>query len=112
MPKKTYAVTEIWVNGERLAAKDFSALEWDQLMLPLTLFPLQATWNSHLYGQEISRLTGAKDSSLYINAVSQEEFDAWYRERVKRIAGIKDNNADIQYHTVIYTHHFNRLSSK
>jgi len=102
LPKQQYEVTEIIVGGKLLQAKDFSPNEWDNLMLPVILYRRQQSWNSHLYNTEIKRLLHTKDSSLYINHLSQPEFDKWYRQRVIQIAKLTDTAVTIQYRIVAY----------
>ncbi|MDB5191619.1 MAG: hypothetical protein JWQ96_1182 [Segetibacter sp.] len=96
--KASYEVFEIWVNGERLQGKDFSAQQWDQVILPVQYFAALNTKSNPLYFNEIKRLMakiGLKaDEEKYVATCNYNQFQWWYKQYlnhiVKRdVAGVK-----------------------
>lgn len=109
LPRETYEVVEIKVNGRQLQAQLFSANEWDNLVQPVLLYRDQQNWNSNLYHTQIKRLIGVNDSTLYVNNLSQSAFNNWYRQHVARLLHLDDRAIDVRYQFAIYRRHNNHL---
>lgn len=77
-PPNTYTVKEVWVNGRRLATKDFNPCGWDKVYQPVKLFSNQQSWNSSVWNNDIKRLLHFTDSSKYVNTITGTYFKAWY----------------------------------
>ncbi len=104
-----YKVTEVMVNGQLLKPENFTPNGWDNIVIPVVQYQNQQRWNSMLYSETIKRFVPVKDSSLYVNRVSQAAFDAWYQKRVLHLADIKDSNAQVQYRIATYHSHNDSL---
>lgn len=100
--KSTYEVTEVSVNNKLLQSKNFSPNGWDNVVIPIIQYQNQQRWNSLIYNTTIHRLLHTTDSSLYINNLSQQQFDIWYQHRIIQLLQLKKSNAKIQYRIVSY----------
>jgi len=94
-PAETYNIPEVFINGNRLAAKDFSPQQWDNIMQPLEKFYTQNDWNNNLWHTDIQRMMPFTDSSKFANTISAEQFETWYRQRLENITGEKINSYSI-----------------
>lgn len=77
-PRAAYDVTEVWVNGKRLATQDFNPCGWDKVIQPVKLFSSQQSWNRGVWNNDIKRLLHFKDSTRYINSLTELHFKDWY----------------------------------
>lgn len=50
------SVTEVIVDGEKLSAADFSATQWDKIILPIELYCSQHKRGKTFYHEDIKRL--------------------------------------------------------
>lgn len=101
-PEKNYTVTEIFVNGRRLAAKDFSSQEWDNIVLPAEKFYMQQQWNSLNWNNDIRRMLHLHDSSAYTNSLTEAAFKKWYAKRLTAITGIKTDSFRIAFTPYVF----------
>ena len=97
-----YKVTEVRVNGKLLQPENFTPNGWDNIVIPIVKYENQLYWNTLIYNSTVKRFLSIKDSSLYINHLSQQEFDKWYQQRIIRLLGLKDDNTSVQYQTATY----------
>ena len=85
MPKTVYSVPEIFVNDTMLRTKDFSPMEWDNIMQPVIKFHAQYNWNANLWKQDIHRLVPFADSVNFVNRLDEAQFKAWYQQHLENI---------------------------
>src|SRR5437867_4049778 len=76
-PAAQYNIPEVFVNGMRLATKDFSPQEWDNIMQPVIKFQDQEKWNSTLFQTDIHRLLPFADAAKFTNAITEQQFKQW-----------------------------------
>jgi len=84
-PQKEYSVIEIYVNGMQLQAKDYSPYIWDKINQPAELFKTQQAWNTDLWNTDIKRLLHIRDSTRYVNHITAQQFNSWYKNYVAGI---------------------------
>lgn len=96
-PATSYNVLEIFVNGSRLQTKNFSPQEWDKITLPVDRFYHQQMWNSQLFKADIHRMLPFTDSGYFINTITEETFNNWYRQQLENITGKKINTFQIVF---------------
>ncbi len=106
--KPNYEVTEVRVNSVPLQTKNFTPNGWDNIVIPIVQYQNSQQWNSLIYNTTIKRLLHTTDSSLYVNFVSQQQFDAWYRQRIIRLLHLP-KDANIQYQIISYHQQHNVL---
>lgn len=94
-PASNYIIPEVYVNGERLAVKDFSPSQWDNIMQPLIRFNDQQKWNSMLWHNDIRRIMPFTDSLKFVNNISKETFKNWYTQQLENITSKKVNELNI-----------------
>jgi hypothetical protein len=85
----------VFVDGERLAAKDFSPQEWDNIMQPVIKFDEQKKWNDELWQTNIKRLLPFADAAKFNNNITKEEFDQWYQSHLQNLLDRKINKIDM-----------------
>ena len=85
MPETVYSVPEIFVNDTMLRTKDFSPMEWDNIMQPVIKFHAQYNWNVNLWKQDIHRLVPFADSVNFVNQLDESQFKAWYQQHLENI---------------------------
>lgn len=107
--KTVYEVTEVRVNNTILQAKNFTPNSWDNIVMPVVEYQNEQHWNSLIYNTTIKRLLPASDSSLYVNHLSQQQFNEWYRQRIIRLLKLKDTSATVRYSIVLYHQKNNSL---
>jgi hypothetical protein len=95
LPETRYSVTEITVNNRLLQAKDFTPWQWDRISQPAVLWSTQKEWNSYEWHTDISRLLHVKDSTKYINSLTQPGFDSWYKNYLQQMLGKKIDSVRI-----------------
>jgi len=100
--KPDYEATEVVVNGKPLQSKDFTPNGWDNIVIPITQYEAQQSWNNLIYNTSIKRLLHTNDSTLYTNRLTKAQFDNWYQHRLIRLLQLTDTTADIQYNIVSY----------
>lgn|GEM_PF-6356381 len=93
------SVTEIFVNGEKLSAADFSAVQWDKIQMPIELYCYQHKRGKSFYHEDIKRLLAvfsipSKESSFYTR-LSNAEFLTSYKEVLSSIIGKEVNKIEI-----------------
>ncbi|MEP6844854.1 MAG: hypothetical protein ABI861_02585 [Panacibacter sp.] len=96
-PTAQYNIPEVSVNGKRLAAKDFSPQQWDNIMQPGIKFYKQEEWNSKYWQTDIHRLLPFTDSSKFVNTITEDQFMIWYRQRLENITGNKIGVFNIEF---------------
>ncbi len=97
LPEKHYTVTEITVNDKKLQSKDLSPYRWDKIILAANLYHDQKNWNSLLWNTDIKRMLHLSDSSKYINNISPEEFNAWYKNYLQGVLHTKADSVSIDF---------------
>lgn len=100
--KNVYEVTEVSVNGKQLQTKNYSPNDWDNIVMPVTQYQQQKSWNSLIYNTTIRRLLPVQDSALYINQVTTNNFNRWYQKHIISLLKLSDTNAVVQYQLVFY----------
>lgn len=101
-PQPNYTVTSIAVNGELLQTKDFTPAEWDKINLTLERFNNQQAWNSTQWNTDIKRLLHLTDSSKYINTVTNNAFNTWYKNYLQTILNKKVDSVTVAFTDYIY----------
>ncbi len=96
-PEKNYLVFEFFVNGTLLQTKNFSPQQWDKIIVPIQLFSKQKEWNSYWFHNDIQRLLNVSDSSKYMNDISQQQFNNWYKDYLQALLNEKVNSVIIQF---------------
>lgn len=96
-PEKQYRVTEVHINGKRLAAKDFSPQQWDNILLPLEKFYAQKEWNNMLWQTDILRLMPFADEAKFTNTITEEQFNTWYQLRLESITRKKIDSFHVRF---------------
>ncbi|QEC69536.1 hypothetical protein FRZ67_20345 [Panacibacter ginsenosidivorans] len=94
-PEAHYNIPEVFVDGERLAAKDFSPQEWDNIMQPVIQFRFQQGWNNAIYQNEIQRFLPFADATKFNNSITKEEFDQWYQLHLQNLLDKKINKVEV-----------------
>ncbi|HWB25212.1 MAG TPA: hypothetical protein VG738_07020 [Chitinophagaceae bacterium] len=101
-PENEYTVNEIAVNGIILQTKDFSPYQWDKISFPVKLFQNQQSWDSFVWNTEVKRLLKLSDSAKYINAITQQEFNEWYRNYLSIMLHTKIDSVNIKPVTYMF----------
>lgn len=83
-PQQAYPVYEIIVNEVPLRTQDFSAQQWDKIMLPLVYYSKHGQWNQEMYGH-VKRITGISDSNRFVNTFPKQRFYKWYQDYLSGI---------------------------
>ena len=93
-PQPGYTVFEIEVDGQPLRTADFSAQQWDQVMVPVAWYGKHREWNEHHFA-ELKRITGISDSTRYVNQVTKRGFYGWYQGYLSGILGREIRSVNI-----------------
>ena len=101
-PQEIYSVSEIIVNGKLLQTKDFSPYPWAKIDGAATMFYTQTKENSHIWNHDVKRLLRIKDSSKYINNVSEEQFNVWYKKYLQGIIKSKVDSFSVNIANYVY----------
>ena len=93
------SVTEIIVNGEKLSAEDFSATQWDKIILPIELYCSQHKRGKTFYHEDIKRLLArfhipSNEKSFYLE-LSNADFLSAYQKVLSSIIGRDINKIEI-----------------
>ena len=93
------SVTEIIVNGEKLSAEDFSATQWDKIVLPIELYCSQHKRGKTFYHEDIKRLLArfyipSNETSFYAE-LSNADFLSAYQKVLSSIIGRDINKIEI-----------------
>lgn len=93
------SVTEIMVDGKKLSAANFSATEWDKIILPIELYCDQYKRGKTFYQADIKRLLArlkipSKESSFY-SALSNTDFLSAYKKVLSSIIGSEISDINI-----------------
>ena len=93
------SVTEIIVNGEKLSAEDFSATQWDKIVLPIELYCSQHKRGKTFYHEDIKRLLArfhipSNEKSFYLE-LSNADFLSAYQKVLSSIIGRDINKIEI-----------------
>ncbi len=110
LPQKEYMVTEINVNGKKLQTKNFTPYQWDRITLPVDLFNRQQSWNTQVFNTEIKRLLHFTDSSKYVDTLTGQQFNSWYKNYLSEMLRIKIDSLSIN--TVPYIFDGNNLTAQ
>jgi hypothetical protein len=101
----SYGVFEVRVNGIMLQGKDYSAQEWDKIILPLRYYGNTKASNQ-LYVSEINRLMNAvhltPQQERFVQQCNAEEFLNWYSRYLATIIHAPVQQLDVRYRTYIY----------
>lgn len=109
VPQSTYEVPEVWVNGKQLQTKDFSPNEWDNLVIPIVYYRYQQDYNAHVFVTGVQHFLHIKDSTKYVNHITDETFKNWYIQQVRQIVNANDK-ATVEYRLTNYNYSNNRLN--
>lgn len=94
-----YPVFEIEVNGQRLQAKDYTAQQWDKIILPLTYYTTINKSNT-LYHTDIKRLLDkihfSSNEHHFLQACDVNGLTTWYRLYLQNILKQKVLGLDIK----------------
>ena len=93
------SVTEVIVDGEKLSAADFSATQWDKIILPIELYCSQHKRGKTFYREDIKRLLArfnipSSESSFY-NELSNADFLSAYKKVLSSVIDRDINDLDI-----------------
>jgi hypothetical protein len=103
-PQSIYIIPEIKVNGHLLQTKDFTPQQWDNINQPVVLYQKQQQNNSEIYHNTMQRLLHIKDSSAYINHITDTQFQLWYMHHLQIILNEQVDSVQINDAIKIYTH--------
>lgn len=101
------AIAEIIINNKPLKPFDFSAQEWDKLVLPIYFNSTVATHNNDLYRMDIERLLKKiglqpKEQDYIMAWHDSIGFIKWYKPYAEKIIGEKIKDIHInQYELII-----------
>ena len=101
-PAAQYTVPEVYINGERLATKDFTPQQWDNIMQPIIKFQQQKEGNQQLFATDIQRMMPFADQSKFINNISEAQFNTWYRQQLEKITGKTIHALKIAYQDYLF----------
>jgi hypothetical protein len=104
-PQPTYEMPEIRVNGRTLSPGDFSPQVWDKINLPVARYEHWQERNSVTYHEVIARVTGFRDSSVYLRSYPREEFLDWYATHLSSILKEKVDSLELSYLTAAWDGH-------
>jgi hypothetical protein len=100
--KHTYGVFEVMVNGKPLQGKDYSAQQWDKIILPLRYYANIKAVSNKLYYTDIKRLMAAVKLSpveqRYVQQCNAQQFQQWYKRYVQDVINTPVKQLDIRYH--------------
>lgn len=102
-PQDIYVVPEVIVNDEALQTRDFSPQEWDKIIQPVVLYDAQKSWNSRIYNEQIKPLLHFKDSTKYINSISDIGFYRWYKTYLETIIHKPVDSLKINFNITAYS---------
>ena len=78
-----YSVFEVDVDDSRLHGKNFTATEWDRILLPLQYFAGVRASNQ-LYKTDVARLLNklhiSAPEKAYVSGCNYQQFAAWYKQ--------------------------------
>jgi hypothetical protein len=98
--QKNYNVFEVELNGKRLEGKDFSASEWDKILVPLQFYASIKSSNQ-LYKLQIRRLLNKMHVSVseanFIQSCNYEQFENWYRSYLENVTSKKTETLAVTY---------------
>ena len=79
--EKGYPVVEVTVNGKQLRGQDFTAQQWDKILLPIQ-YHSNIGRSNRLYENEVKRLLGRLHISAnekdFLQKCNEESFENWY----------------------------------
>ena len=101
-PKPEYTVPEIFVDDVQLQAKNFTPFQWEKMVQPIILFNKQEIWNNDLYKNYISRIVYTKNKHLYVNNISQKQFDDWYKSYLENNLHKKIKGISVKFSTYLF----------
>lgn len=96
-PDTLYNIPEVYVDGDRLAVKNFSPQEWDNIMQPVIKMNEQQKWNNQIWQTDIHRLLPFAEASKFTNSITKEEFDQWYLLHLQNLLDKKINKVKINF---------------
>lgn len=102
-PKNIYVVPEVIVNDKPLQTKNFSPQEWDKVIQPVVLYDAQKSWNSKIYNEHVKPLLHFKDSTKYVNNISDICFYRWYKTYLQTIIHKRVNSLKINFNITVYS---------
>jgi hypothetical protein len=105
--KDSYGIFEIEVNGKTIKASDFSAQQWDNIILPLTWYSTINTKSNALYYTDIKRLMDkinvTTNEKSYLQKCDINSFERWYQSYLQRILSEDIATLNIRYHIFRFT---------
>ncbi len=88
--EKSYPVIEVSVNDKRLRGQDFTAQQWDKIMLPIQ-YHSNIGRSNELYEREIKRLLSklhiSSNENYFFQQCNEEAFEKWYKVYLASIVG-------------------------
>ena len=108
--KKEYPVFEIEPDGRLLRGEDYSAQQWDKILMPLHFFA-DINNSNRLYQTDIKRLLtkmhlSAPDEKFLVQC-NYQQFENWYKNYLQTITKQHIGHLIVRYHT--YQYQFNKL---
>ena len=93
------SVTEVIVDGEKLSAADFSATQWDKIILPIELYCSQHKRGKTFYQEDIKRLLArfyiSSNETFFYSELSNADFLSAYHKVLSSIIGRDINKIEI-----------------
>jgi hypothetical protein len=97
---KSYRIFEVEVNGRRLRGQDFSAQQWDKVILPLEYYASINKSNT-LYKTDIKRLLEKihieTSDKNFLQQCNYQQFENWYKKYVATITFTPVHTINITY---------------
>ncbi|MBA2498903.1 MAG: hypothetical protein H0V30_04185 [Chitinophagaceae bacterium] len=93
------SVTELIIDGKKLSASDYSATEWDKIIMPAELYCRHHLKDKIFYQEDIKRLLArfklpSNETSFY-TALSKDEFLILYKKLLSSLIGKKIHEIEI-----------------
>jgi capsule polysaccharide export protein KpsE/RkpR len=100
-PKEEYWAFEVNVNGQNLRGKDFSASEWDKIMLPLNYYSSISAASNRLFYTDVRRIMNTvflhPNEKRFLQNCNEEDFIEWYKKYLSVSFDKTINTLHIQY---------------
>jgi hypothetical protein len=110
--EESYNVFEVRQNGKLLQGKDFSAQQWDKILLPIAYYADIKT-NNILFEKEVKRILAklhvAPDQKQFLETCDYNQFENWYKTYLQNITAISTTSIDVT--SRLYTFKEGRLQT-
>lgn len=104
-PINTYEIIKVEQNGKILRGQDFSAQEWDKIILPVVYFANINSSNS-LFNTDIKRLVAQLHLSAaeknFLLKCNYQEFENWYKNYLRQVTNQQTTSLHIYFHQYRY----------